>query len=112
MRDVQVNNESELDLVHNGLEGVIYEASSSMANHFSSLGVRVAGKSGTGQKTGDDDYSWFISYAPADEPKYVVVTLVEQGGFGSTSAMVGTRYVLGVIYDAPDSMAVSGGSGD
>lgn len=112
LRDVQVNNKSELDLVHNGLEGVIYEASSSMANHFSSLGVRVAGKSGTGQKTGDDDYSWFISYAPADEPKYVVVTLVEQGGFGSTSAMVGTRYVLGVIYDAPDSMAVSGGSGD
>ena len=109
LRHVKINKQSELDLVKNGLKDVIYSASASTASHFNSLGVTVAGKSGTGERQGEDDYAWFISYAPADEPKYVVVTMVEQGGFGSTSAMVGTRFVLGQIYGKPDTVATGGG---
>ncbi len=111
LRDVSVNDQSELDLVHNGMKGVIYDTAST-ASHFNSLGVTVAGKSGTGEKTGNDLYAWFIAYAPADDPKYVVATLVERGGFGSTSALVGTRYVLGVIYGSEDSVSSVGGTHD
>jgi cell division protein FtsI/penicillin-binding protein 2 len=31
-------------------------------------------------------HSWFIGYAPADKPKFVVVALKEFGGFGATYA--------------------------
>lgn len=109
LRDVPIASDTDLDLVHRGMEGVIYDASSSTASHFSNLGVRVAGKSGTGEKGDQDDYSWFIAYAPADDPKYVVTTLVEQGGFGGSTAMYGVRHVLGEIFGVPDSTDVSGG---
>ena len=103
----EVNDQSELDLVHDALEGVIYEETPSTTAHFTNLPVRVAGKTGTGEKSGEDPYSWFIVYAPADDPKYVVASLVEQGGFGATTSLHAVRHVLGVIYDSPDDAAVS-----
>lgn len=111
LRSVDVRDQSDLDLVHGGMKGVIYDTAST-ASHFNSLGVTVAGKSGTGEKADDDLYAWFIAYAPADDPKYVVATLVERGGFGSTSALVGTRYVLGAIYGSHDSVSAAGGTHD
>lgn len=102
-----VHDQSEIDLVKRALEGVIYEESPSLTAHYTSLPVRVAGKTGTGEKSGEDLYSWFITYAPADDPKYVVASLIEQGGFGATSALVANRYVLGEIYGVPDTVAVS-----
>ena len=109
LRDVRIASDSDLALVKRGMEGVIYDASASTASHFEGLGVRVAGKSGTGEKGGQNDYSWFIAYAPADDPQYVVATLVEQGGFGGSTAMYGVRHVLGEIYGVPDSGGTSGG---
>ena len=107
----EFRQQSDLDLVQDGLVGVIYEESASQASHFTNLSVTVAGKSGTGQKTGEDDYGWFVAYAPADNPKYVVACLVEQGGFGSNSSLYGVRDVLGAIYDEPDTAAATAGDG-
>ena len=103
--------ESDIDLVKRGLYGVIYEESASQAAHFTNLDVTVEGKSGTGQKSGEDDYSWFVVYAPAEDPKYVVAAMVEQGGFGSTSAIHAVRDVLGAIYDQPDTAGDTAGDG-
>lgn len=97
--------QSHLDLVHSGLKRMIYEESVSLAAHFSSLPVTVAGKSGTGEKSGQDPYGWFITYAPYEDPKYVVCGVLEQGGFGGSSTVYGVRDVLGQIYDAPDSLS-------
>lgn len=94
-----------LDLVHSGLKRMIYEESATLAAHFSSLPVTVAGKSGTGEKAGQDPYGWFITYAPYENPKYVVCGVLEQGGFGGSSIVYGVRDVLGQIYNAPDSMS-------
>jgi peptidoglycan glycosyltransferase len=48
-------------------------------------GVQVAGKTGTAQTTaGENPHAWFISFAPANAPKYAVAVIVEHGGnFGS-----------------------------
>lgn len=97
--------QSHLDLVHSGLKRMIYEELASLAAHFSSLPVTVAGKSGTGEKSGQDPYGWFITYAPYEDPKYVVCGVLEQGGFGGSSTVYGVRDVLGQIYDAPDSLS-------
>ena len=71
--------------------------------------MTVAGKTGTGEKSGQDDYGWFVAYAPADDPKYVIASLIEQGGFGSNSALYAVRTVLGSIYDSPDTASVTMG---
>lgn len=106
-----VRQQSDLDLVRRGLHGVIYEESPSQAAHFTNLSVGVEGKSGTGEKAGEDDYAWFVAYAPADDPKYVIAALVEQGGFGSSSALYAVRDVLGAIYDEPDTAGVTASDG-
>ena len=92
------------------MHDVIYSASTSTAAHFNSLTPPVYGKSGTGEKSGEDDYAWFCAYAPADDPKYVIATVLEQGGGGSDTALHVVRDVLGAIYDEPDTSTATGDS--
>lgn len=108
--NAKIANDSDLTLVRNGMHDVIYSASTSTAAHFTSLSCEVLGKSGTGEKSGEDDYAWFCAYAPADDPKYVIATVLEQGGGGSDTALHVVRDVLGAIYDEPDDSSVSGDS--
>lgn len=91
------------DLVERGLEGVIYEESESQAAHWTNLNVKVAGKTGTGEQTSvGRNICWMVAYAPADDPKYVVAANVDGGDWGSTTAMLVARDVLGQIYGQPD----------
>ena len=63
----------------------------------------VAGKTGTAQVAGQGDYAWYCSYAPANDPQYVVVVMIQQGGHGGVSAAPAAR----MIYDS--LFHVSGG---
>ena len=57
-------------------------------------GVSVAGKTGTAENYGIiygrrqklDDHSWFVCFAPVENPKIAVAVIVENGGFGATWA--------------------------
>ena len=50
-------------------------------------GVLTAGKSGTAQLDGSaKPHSWFIGFAPANNPQVAIAVLVESGGSGSTKA--------------------------
>lgn len=92
------------DLVERGLEGVIYEESESQAAHWTNFNVKVAGKTGTGEQTSvGRNICWMVAYAPADDPKYVVAANVDGGDWGSTTAMLVARDVLGQIYGQPDT---------
>lgn len=55
-------------------------------NQFDIDPATVASKTGTGEKSGQEDTAWFACYAPLDDPKYVVACIVEQGGGGSAVA--------------------------
>jgi peptidoglycan glycosyltransferase len=57
-------------------------------------GVSVAGKTGTAEVEGQDPHSWFICFAPADDPKIAVAVLVENGGEGGKTAAPIAREVL------------------
>jgi peptidoglycan glycosyltransferase len=47
-------------------------------------GVQVAGKTGTAQQGGGRrPHAWFVSFAPADNPKVAVAVIVENGGNAS-----------------------------
>ena len=50
-------------------------------------GVPTAGKSGTAELGGrGEPHSWFIGFAPADEPRVAIAVLVERGGRGGERA--------------------------
>lgn len=45
----------------------------------------VAGKTGTAEFVGRQDYGWFASYAPVGNPEYVVVVMLEEAGSGGSN---------------------------
>jgi peptidoglycan glycosyltransferase len=47
-------------------------------------GIKVAGKTGTAQQGGGRrPHAWFVSFAPADNPKVAVAVIIENGGGAS-----------------------------
>jgi cell division protein FtsI/penicillin-binding protein 2 len=50
-------------------------------------GLDVCGKTGTAQNPGGDDHAWFACLAPASNPQFALVVLVENAGYGSRSAL-------------------------
>jgi penicillin-binding protein 2 len=71
-------------------------------------GVAIAGKTGTAQthdfrdeadrKRRDRDHAWFAGFAPAEDPRYVVVVLAERAGFGGQVAAPIARAVFKAIF--------------
>jgi peptidoglycan glycosyltransferase len=50
-------------------------------------GVLTAGKSGTAEIGGSGEpHSWFIGFAPADDPQIAIAVVVENGGSGASRA--------------------------
>ncbi len=71
------------------------------AKLFGGTSYAVAGKTGTAQVTGiaqgarynkhalreaHRDHSWFIAFAPADDPQIAIAVIVENGGWGASAA--------------------------
>lgn len=50
-------------------------------------GLHVAGKTGTAQNPHGADHGWFVGFAPAGQPRVAFAVIVEQGGYGSQSAL-------------------------
>ena len=57
-------------------------------------GVKVAGKTGTAEAPGDELHSWFISFAPADDPEIAVAVMVENGQEGYKQALPIARRLM------------------
>lgn len=53
-------------------------------------GVTVAGKTGTAENEKDKDHSWFIGYAPAEDPQIAIAVVLENDGMsgGVTAAPI------------------------
>jgi peptidoglycan glycosyltransferase len=52
-------------------------------------GVTVAGKTGTAQNEVTSPHSWFVGFAPAEDPRVVVAVLIEGGGSAGGDATGG-----------------------
>src|SRR5215207_2799178 len=57
-------------------------------------GIKVAGKTGTAEAPGGELHSWFISFAPADDPEIAVAVIVENGQEGYKSALPIARRLM------------------
>jgi penicillin-binding protein 2 len=93
--------QSTLETVRHGLvEAANSLAYGTSAGVFGGYPVTVAGKTGTAEVYDSSvmhnvNYAWYASYAPADDPKYVVVVMIEKGGHGGAVAAPAAR----LIYD-------------
>ena len=65
---------------------------------FGNYPVAVAGKTGSAQVAGKETYSWYASFAPVNDPKYVVVVLIEQGGEGADAAAPAARLIYNTLF--------------
>jgi len=66
-------------------------------------GVPTAGKSGTAELGGrGEPHSWFIGFAPADEPRIAIAVLVERGGRGGERAAPLGGQMMTAFFEAED----------
>ncbi len=72
----------------------------------------VAGKTGTAERPPFQSTSWFSSFAPANDPRYAVVVMVEQGGYGSQTAAPIARHIYEHLFGLSVSGNVYGGAAD
>ena len=74
--------------------------------------ITVAAKTGSSEIAGKQPYSWFAAYAPVDRPRYVVVSVVEQAGFGSQVSGPVVRRIMDKLFDLPLTPVVFGTRSD
>ena len=60
--------------------------------------LAVAAKTGSGENGSKDPTSWFASFAPASNPRYAVIMMVEQGGTGALTSGPGVRKIYEALY--------------
>ncbi len=88
-----------LAYISNALRGVVTQGTAAGAFGGFPLGkVCVAGKTGTAQIEGKVATSVFASFAPCGNPKYVVVVMLPDSGFGADAAAPAVRQIWDGIY--------------
>ncbi len=110
-RRIQIDPEYRsviLDGLHDAAQvpgGTSYEV-------FGGFPVPVAGKTGTAQRVGQADQSWYLVLAPYPDPKIVTAVTIEEGGFGAESAAPAALDILEAYFDkqATGSAGPNGGS--
>lgn len=103
-RKVQVA-QGNWDVIRQGLQGVPTVGTARGAfGGFPFDKVSVAAKTGTAELQTvppQQPYAWFASYAPANDPKYVVIVMLEQGGHGGEGAAPIARRIIEGLFGLP-----------
>lgn len=86
-------NPEYFDVVQAGMYDVCNVAGGTATN-VKIDSVKVCGKTGTAQNPHGKDHSWFICYAPAQNPTIAICVMVENAGFGATRAAPIARAIL------------------
>ena len=84
--------EEDIKLVQDGLHDVTKYGTA--ASSFRGFTVDIAGKTGTAENSQGRDHGWFVAYGPFDNPNIVVAVIVENGGYGSQSAVPIGRKII------------------
>jgi len=86
MQDLNLN-QYYLDIIEDGLVQVVGPGGTAAYafRNFPLDEIAVAGKTGTAEFVGKQDYAWFASYAPVGNPEYVIVAMLEEAGSGGSN---------------------------
>jgi len=92
-----------------GLHAAAQEGDGTAASVFGGFPIPIAGKTGTAERPGHGDQSWFAALSPYPDPRIVTIATVEEGGFGAESAAPVVLQILEAIYDKQASAVSSAG---
>lgn len=90
-----------LQMIHKAMADITTAPNGTALTAFVGVAIPVAGKTGTAEVPPQQPHAWFASYAPADAPKIMVLTMVENGGPGSQVAAPVARHVYDVYVTLP-----------
>jgi len=80
-------NSNFMSIIEEGLCLAVSQGTASYAfRNFPLSEIPIAGKTGTSEVAGKQDYAWFASYGPVGNPEYVVVVMLEEAGSGGKVA--------------------------
>ncbi len=85
-----------------GLTSAAMESGGTSYPIFKGYPEDVAGKTGTAETTFEGvpyDQSWYVAWAPADDPQVVVSVTIERGGFGADAAAPAAKLILDEFFD-------------
>jgi penicillin-binding protein 2 len=101
-------DKNTIKFLQSSLREVVISGTS--AGVFSGLPVATSGKTGTAEVFGKNpngtlksDTSWYASYGPTDSPRFAVVMMVSQGGFGASTSGVGVRKIYEALFGVSGS---------
>jgi len=80
-------DESFVKIIEDGMVQVVSPGGTAAGTFwdFPLSEIQIAGKTGTAEFFGKQDYAWFASYAPVGSPQYVVVAMLEEAGSGGSN---------------------------
>ena len=97
-----------INFLHSALREVVI--SGTAAGVFSGFPIAISGKTGTAEVFGRNpngtkkaNTSWFASYGPTEKPRFAVVMMVSQGGFGASTSGVGVRKIYETLFGVQGS---------
>ncbi|RKX22767.1 MAG: penicillin-binding protein 2 [Candidatus Zixiibacteriota bacterium] len=78
-------SEKTLEILNESLKLVV-QGEHGTARGRKNKAYNISGKTGTAQNPHGENHSWFVAFAPSEDPRIVVTALVENGGHGSDVA--------------------------
>jgi len=105
-----------LKIIREGMTAVVNGSGTAVASKLPLDGIQMAGKTGTAQvfrlvARGHQgnwnlrDHALFISFAPADKPRYAIGCIIEHGGFGASAAAPVVRDCMTYLFDKQKAFA-------
>ncbi|MEK6278249.1 MAG: penicillin-binding protein 2 [Actinomycetota bacterium] len=107
-REVKIDP-SYREAILSGLHAAAQSPGGTSYQVFGGFPVPVAGKTGTAERPGQADQSWYVVLAPYPKPRVVVAVTIEQGGFGADAAAPAASQILSQYFNAR-AKPVSGGT--
>jgi len=104
-RELDINKEY-FKIVQKGMYNVVNGNGTATAIRTSQ--VEIAGKTGTAQNPHGKDHSWFIAFAPFDNPKIAICVMVENAGFGAAvAAPIAQRLILKYLFGQDEGSQIN-----
>jgi penicillin-binding protein 2 len=92
------------DPILQGFEGVISNPKGTAYADFEGFPANwnLAGKTGTASnEASEEPNSWFVAFGPNPNPQYLVLAVIDQGGYGAQAAAPLVRNIFNYIYANP-----------
>jgi len=87
-----------------GFEGAVNVPGGTATSSFTNFPfdkLSLAGKTGTASYTEQVPTSWFVGWGPVDNPRYLIVVVIEKGGYGASAAAPVARAGFQYLVDNP-----------